>query len=161
MFYIAISIAILFFCLGIVGTIVPLMPGVILIWAGMLIFGILTGFPNLSPTFYLLQGLAVLLVIAVDYMAAAFGTKRFGGSKTSIWGAIIGLFAGVILLGPGGIIFGPFGGALIGELLHGFPLEKAIRSSLGALIGLLGGIFLKLAIETVMIFWFFQRLVIY
>lgn len=146
------------FLLGILGTIFPLLPGPVLIWLGMLLFGILSGFGNLTPFFYILQGIAVILVMAVDYVATATGTRRLGGSKTAMWGAVAGLLLGLIALGPAGIIFGPFLGAFIGEMLRGLPLKTALRSSFGSLIGLLGGIILKLAIEMVMIFWFIQRI---
>ncbi len=146
------------FLAGIVGTMLPVMPGPVLIWLGMLVYGLFTGFENLSFYFFFLQGLAALLVMAVDYAATAVGTKKFGGSRISIWGAVIGLFAGIILLGPIGLVFGPFLGALAGELLTGLPPEKAIRSSMGALVGLLGGLFIKLSIEAVMIYWFFRAL---
>lgn len=154
----ALIIAIVLFFLGIIGSILPVMPGAILIWAGMLIYGVLTGFTGLSFVFYLLQGLAVLLVMFIDYLAAALGTKSLGGSKTAMWGAVFGLFLGILVLGPAGIIFGPFLGALAGELLKGLPADKALRSSFGALIGLLGSIFLKLIIEAVMILWFFKNI---
>ncbi|MDO9534695.1 MAG: DUF456 domain-containing protein [Bacillota bacterium] len=149
---------IILFVIGIIGTVLPLIPGVTLIWLGMLLYGFLTGFESLTLGFFILQGLAAFVVMAVDYVAAALGTKRFGGSKTAMWGAALGLFLGIIVLGPIGIIFGPLLGALIGELLRGIPLERAISSSFGALVGLLGGIILKLLIEGVMIFSFFQRI---
>ena len=149
---------IILFCLGIIGTILPLLPGVTLIWIGMLLYGILTGFQNLTPGFYILQGLAAFLVMSIDYMATALGTKHFGGSRTAMWGAALGLLLGLIILGPLGIIFGPFLGTLLGEMLKGIPPEKALRSSFGALLGLLGGIILKLSIEIVMIYVFFQHI---
>jgi uncharacterized protein YqgC (DUF456 family) len=149
---------IILFIVGIIGTVLPLLPGVTLIWAGMLLYGILTGFQNLSVGFYILQGLAALLVIFIDYIATALGAKHFGGSKTAMWGAALGLLAGLLILGPLGIIFGPFLGAFIAELLKGIPPEKALRSSFGALLGLLGGIILKLCIEAVMIYAFFRNI---
>ncbi len=146
------------FALGILGIVLPLLPGAALIWAGMLLYGILTGFRGLGFTFYLLQGLAVVLVWGIDYLAAAVGTRYSGGSKAAAWGAVLGLLLGLIILGPAGIIFGPFLGALLGEMLRGTPAEKALRSSLGALVGLLGGLVLKLVIVAVMIYWFFQQI---
>ncbi len=156
--YFPLTLALILFVLGIIGTLLPVMPGPILIWLGMLVYGLLTGFENLPLGFFILQALAALLVMAVDYVATAVGTKKFGGSKVSMWGAVIGLFAGIIVLGPLGIVFGPFLGALVGEMLSGLPPDKAIRSSIGALVGLLGGLFIKLAIEAVMIYWFFRVL---
>lgn len=150
------TIPIILFILGIIGTILPLLPGVSLIWLGMLVYGIITGFQNLTVGFFILQGIAALLVMSIDYFSTAIGTKRFGGTKTAIWGAALGLLAGIIVLGPFGLIIGPFIGALLGSLLQGIPLEKAILSSFGALIGLLGGMFLKIIIEIIMIYAFFR-----
>ena len=150
-------VAILFFILGIVGTVLPVLPGAALIWAGMFIYGLLTGFASLDIAFFVLQGMAVLLIVAVDYMAAAWGTRRFGGTRAAIWGAVVGLPLGILVLGPGGIIFGPFVGAFFGGLLAGLPPDRALSSSFGALIGLVGGLLLKLALEGVMIIWFFKN----
>lgn len=149
---------ILFF-LGLLGTVLPLLPGAALIWAGMLLYGFLTGFSGLSMGFYVLQGLAVVLVWGIDYLTTAIGTRYAGGSRAAIWGAALGLLLGLITMGPAGIIFGPFLGALAGELISGAPTEKALRSSLGALVGLFGGLVLKLIIEGAMIFWFFQKII--
>ncbi len=147
------------FMLGILGTVVPLLPGAALIWVGMLVYGFLTGFAGLDFTFYLLQGLAVFLLWGIDYLATALGTRYSGGSRGAIWGAALGLLLGLVTMGPAGIIFGPFIGALVGEMINGAPAEKALRSSLGALVGLLGGLVLKLSIEAVMIYWFFKQII--
>lgn len=148
-------IAIILFIIGIIGTILPVMPGVAFIWLGMFIYGIMTGFEELSFIFFLIQLFAVILVLIVDYIATALGTKKFGGSKTATWTAMLGLLLGIIFLGLPGIIFGPFAGALLGELLRKIPFKKALYSSFGTLVGLLGGFFLKLGIELIMIIWFF------
>ncbi len=147
------------FVLGIVGTLVPLLPGAALIWVGMLLYGFLTGFAGLGFTFYLLQGLAVILFWGIDYIATAMGTRYSGGSRWAIWGAALGLLFGLVTMGPAGIIFGPFIGALAGEMINGAPAEKALRSSLGALVGLLGGLVIKLSIAAVMIYWFFKQII--
>ncbi len=151
-------ITIICFIAGIVGTVLPLLPGVTVIWAGMLLYGILTGFPaGLSLGFYFLQALAALLVMGTDYLAATLGVKGSGGSRAAVWGAALGLCLG-IFMGPAGIIIGPFLGALAGELLNGFPLDRALRSSFASLVGLLGGIIVKLGIEVAMIIWFLKRI---
>ena len=149
---------IILFILGVLGTVVPLLPGAALIWVGMLLYGFLTGFDGLGFTFYLFQGLAVFLFWGVDYFATALGTRYSGGSRAAIWGAALGLLLGFVTMGPAGIIFGPFIGALVGEMINGAPAEKALRSSLGALVGLLGGLVIKLSIEAVMIYWFFKQI---
>lgn len=151
-------LAILLFILGIIGTFLPVLPGAALIWLGMLLYGFMTGFANLPLEFYVLQGLAVILVMVVDYGAAAWGTKRFGGTRKAALGAALGLLLGLVVLGPAGIIFGPFLGAFLGEIIGGMPAERAWRSSFGALIGLVGGLFLKVGIEAIMIIWFFRNI---
>ncbi len=65
------AIAGILFILGIAGTFLPVLPGAALIWGGMLVYGFLTGFAQLDSGFYYLQGLVVLLILAIDYMAVA------------------------------------------------------------------------------------------
>ncbi|BAF59604.1 Uncharacterized protein conserved in bacteria [Pelotomaculum thermopropionicum SI] len=123
----------------------------------MLIYGIFVNFSNLPWTFYAGQGLAVILIFLIDYLAGIWGVRRYGGSGAAVWGSLIGGLLGVILLGPFGLIFGPFIGAIAGELYHKSPLEKAFQVGIGTIIGLLGSTVLKLAVEAVMIAWFFIK----
>ncbi|MBP7330912.1 MAG: hypothetical protein BWY65_00067 [Firmicutes bacterium ADurb.Bin373] len=149
-------IAVLFFIAGIAGTVLPVLPGAPLIWLGMLLYGLIAGFHNLPWTFFLGQGLAVALIFFVDYFAGVWGVRRYGGSKEAVWGSVTGALLGLILMGPFGLIFGPFLGAVAGELYLKNTLEKAFRVGVGTLIGFFGGFVLKLAIEIVMIVWFFM-----
>lgn len=148
-------IAIIFFIAGIIGTILPALPGAPLIWLGMLIYGFIVKFNNLPWTFYLGQGLAVALIFLIDYLSGIWGVRRYGGSRSAVWGSILGGLLGVILMGPFGLIIGPFAGAVIGELSQKKTAEKAFQVGVGTLIGLFGGTFLKLAVEVLMIVWFF------
>lgn len=148
-------IAVLFFIAGVAGTLLPALPGAPLIWLGMFLYGLIVDFNNLPWTFFVGQGLAVALIFFVDYFAGAWGVNRYGGSKEAVWGSVLGGVLGIFLMGPFGLIFGPFIGAVAGELYLKKPLEKAFRVGVGTLIGFLGGIILKLAIEIVMIVWFF------
>ncbi len=152
----ALLIAILFFIAGLAGTLLPVLPGAILLWAGMLIYGTMTGFQTLGTAFFIGQGIAVVLVHAVDYLAGVAGVKRYGGSKNAVYGSIIGAILGIFIMGPAGIIFGPFIGAVAGEMLGSHKqLDIAVRSGFGTLVGLIGGTVLKIAVEIVMIVWFF------
>jgi hypothetical protein len=151
----AIILAIIFFVAGVTGSVLPVLPGAVLIWLGMLIYGFLTKFDTLSSVFYIGQALAVLLVYLIDHLAGVWGVKRYGGSRSAIYGSLIGTFSGLVLLGPAGIIFGPFVGAVAGELINKKTLVTAVRSGIGTMVGLLGGSLLKLAIEIIMIIWFF------
>ncbi|NQS76017.1 MAG: DUF456 domain-containing protein [Peptococcaceae bacterium] len=153
---IGIIIAILFFIAGLIGTVLPLLPGAPLIWLGMLLYGLIAGFDNLPWTFFLGQGLVVVLVFIVDYLAGAWGVHRYGGSREAIWGSVIGALLGLVLLGPFGLIFGPFLGAVAGELYLNNTLDKAFKVGVGTLVGFFGGLVIKLAIEVIMIMWFFM-----
>jgi len=151
----AITTAIIFFLLGIAGTIVPMLPGPPLVWAGMLAYGFIAGFEGLSVTFFLLQGILVLATVGVDYLTTALGTRYFGGSRLAFWGATLGLILGLILFNLPGLLIGTFTGAIAGELLHENNLRQAVSAGVGAVVGFLGGIPFKIFLEIIMIIWFF------
>lgn len=152
-------LAVVFFTIGVLGTILPALPGAPLIWLGMLIYGFFVKFQNLPLIFFIGQGLAVALIFLIDYLASIWGVRRYGGSREAVWGSVLGGVLGILLLGPFGLIFGPFIGAVAGELYRRSPLDKALEVGLGTLIGFLGGAVLKLAIEAVMIIWFFMAVI--
>jgi len=101
------------------GTILPILPGAILIYGGMLLYGFMTKFATLDANFFLLQALVLVLIFSVDFLASAIGTRRSNGSKQAAGGAIIGTLLGLIFFGPLGIVIGPFLGAVGAELLRG------------------------------------------
>jgi len=151
----ALFLAIVCFLTGIAGIILPVLPGPPLIWLGMLLYGLLTGFERVTWIFLMLQAALVILTFGVDYLANAWAVKRYSGSRTAAWGAGLGLLFGALLLGPVGIILGPFAGALLGELLAGRHPVQALRIAFGTLIGLAGGSLVKLCVAAGMIAWFF------
>lgn len=148
-------IAVLFFAAGLVGTILPALPGAPLIWLGMLVYGLIAGFEKLSAWFFIGQAMAVVLVFFIDYAANVWGVRRYGGSRPAIWGSLAGIVIGVLLLGPVGLVFGPFIGAVAGDLIAQKPLAAAVRSGVGTIIGMVGGLAFKLLVEAGMIIWFF------
>lgn len=150
---VALVAAILLFLVGLAGIIIPALPGTPVIWLGMLLYGLLTGFSNLAPSFFIFQGLLALAAMAVDYAATALGSRHFGGSKASLWGAVAGLVVGLFFF-PIGLIVGPFLGAFLLELLARGQADQALRSGAGALLGFWGGVPLKLLLGLVMITWF-------
>ena len=152
---VALVLAVILFIMGLIGTVLPVLPGVLLIYAGMVLYGVLTGFAGLDTMFFILQGMAVVLVFSLDYLATAAGSRRFGGSKYAAWGAALGTLLGILLLGPFGILVGPFLGAVTAEIIRGKDPQQAVRIGFGTLVGLLGGTILKLGIEGLMIVWFF------
>ncbi len=151
-------LACLFFAAGLAGTVVPALPGAPLIWLGMLVYGLLTGFSSLGWSFYLGQALAMVLVLVLDYLAGAWAVRRYGGSGYAICGSMAGMVLGILVLGPMGIVFGPLAGAVIGELLARKSLPQAILAGWGSLVGLVGGTAIKLVLEAGMIIWFFSTI---
>lgn len=150
-----IVIAVLFFAAGLAGTILPALPGAPLIWLGMLVYGLIAGFGKLGLWFFIGQAVAVALVFYVDYAATAWSVRRYGGSRAAVWGSLAGVLLGLLFLGPLGIVFGPFIGAVAGEIVAQKPLAAAVRTGMGTLLGLVGGLVLKLVVEAGMIIWFF------
>lgn len=151
---IGLVLAVIFFLAGLAGTILPVLPGAPLVLIGMVVYGLFSGFENLTIYFFLGQTAAVCLTFVVDYLANAWGVARYGGSKAAVWGGALGLLAGAFF-GPVGIILGPFLGAFFGELLASRRSAHAVHVGIGSLLGFLGGTLIKIAIETAMIIWFF------
>ena len=149
-------IVIALFAIGLAGTILPTLPGNILIFAGALVYGIFTEFEEV--TLWVLAALAGISIGSqvLDYVAGAYGAKRFGASKYGIWGAIIGGILGFIILNIVGLIVGVFLGAIVPEMLLGQNLREALRVGWGSLLGFLGGTLMKfvLGLVTIGIFLF-------
>lgn len=156
--YLALILAIIFFIAGLAGTILPALPGPILVYAGMLLYGIITGFAKVGISFFLLQGIALLFTFFIDYFSAVVGTKKFGGSKYTAWAAAAGALLGTFSLGPPGILIGAFLGALLAEMMQNKSPADALKAGAGTLLGIIGGTLLKLAVEIAMIAWFFMKI---
>ena len=154
----ALIITIILFIIGIIGTIVPGLPGIVMIYIGMIVYGFMTNFDTLSISFFIVQGIVVALILPIDYIATAYGAKKFHGSKEAAMGSALGLLLGLIVLGPLGLIIGPFAGAIIVELIRGNTFEKSIKIGLGSFIGVLGGTILKIFAEAIMIIYFFTSI---
>ncbi len=139
--------------LGAVGTVVPALPGPILVLIGMALFDWIDPSSSLSWKFYLVQGTLVAVTYVVDFWVPAAGVKRFDGSDWAVKGAVAGSLL-VFIIGPVGLIVGPIAGAVAGELLAGKEARQAFRSGIGGLWGLLGSTAIKLLLVLVMVVWF-------
>ena len=130
---------------GIIGSFLPALPGPGLSWIGILLLYLTKAVPNN----YWVLGITLaitLLIMILDYIIPAKGTKKFGGSKYGIWGTNIGLLIG-FFFPPFGFILGPFLGALVGELYYNSTDQKrAFKAAIGSFIGFLGSIFIKLVL---------------
>ena len=148
-----IVISFLFMILGIVGSFIPILPGPLTSWVGLLILHLTNAVP-MNWTFLIITFIIALGIWILDYFIPAMGTKRFGGSRAGIIGTTIGLIVGIIAPIPGGIIIGPFLGALIGELINKSEFNKAVKAAIGSFLGFLASTFVKF-IVTIIYFGFF------
>lgn len=140
---------------GLAGTVLPALPGLPLVFAGMLLAAWAGGFQQVGVPMLVLLGALTLVSVVVDFWATALGAKRVGASRMAIWGAMLGTFAG-LFFGPVGLLFGPFLGALVGELLDrrsvaGADLGDAAKIGLGTWLGILFGVVLKLGLAFAML----------
>lgn len=138
---------------GIIGCVLPVLPGQILSWGSLLILQLLKE-PPFTARFIFIWALITAAVTALDYFVPIWGTKKMGGSKKGMWGATIGLIIGIFFFPPLGLIVGPFLGAYVGELIAGKDSRVAFRSGLGSFLGFLTGTLMKLGISFVMGYYF-------
>ena len=142
---------------GIVGCLLPFIPGPPLSFLGLLILQLRETAPFTSK-FLIIWAVIVIAITVLDYLVPIYGTKRFGGTKYGLWGCTIGLIVG-FWLGPLGIIAGPFLGALMGEWLGNRNSDQAFKAAIGSFVGFLVGTVLKLIASGVMTFYFFKSLI--
>ena len=136
-----------FTILGIVGAFLPVLPGPILGWIGLLLLH-LTKAIKTDWTFLGITFLISIVIMVLDYIIPAMGTKKYGGTKYGVYGSMIGLFLGIVFGGIAGIILGPFFGALIGEYLYDSTnTDRALRAAYGSFIGFVFSIGLKFAVS--------------
>jgi len=147
-----VGIGIILLLAGIVGCILPVLPGQILAWASLLMLQLKSD-PPFTAKFIVLWAFITAGVTILDYIVPLWGTKKLGGSKYGIWGAALGLLVG-IFFPPIGLIIGPFAGAFVGEMITGKDSNTAFKSGLGSFIGFLTGTLLKLIISFVMGYYF-------
>jgi uncharacterized protein len=154
--YVLITISAILMLAGLIGCILPVLPGPTLSFLGLVVLSF-TDRVTFSTRFFIIWGIIAVVVTILDYIIPIWGTKRFGGSKYGVWGSIIGLFAG-LFFPPVGFIIGPFAGAIIGEMLAGKRSKEMLRAGMGSFIGFLMATFIKILISGTMFFLFFKGL---
>ena len=150
--WIAWIVASLFFIVAFLGLIYPIIPSVLFILGGFLVFGFIDSFSSMGWLFWVIQILFTILLFGADTIANLFGVKKFGGSNAGGWGSTIGLLVGPFVIPVAGILIGPFIGAVLAELLvTRAGLKRALFSGIGSLIGFLTSVIVKAIIMSVMI----------
>ena len=146
-----------FILLGIIGSFLPVLPGPITGWVGLLILHLTEVIPMDWTFLGITLGVAIL-IWGLDYVIPAWGTKKFGGSKYGIWGTVFGLIIGILFLGPLGIIIGPFAGAFVGEMIHdSTDSSRAVKAAFGSFIGFMLSTGLKFLISIIFLGLYFSK----
>jgi uncharacterized protein YqgC (DUF456 family) len=135
---------------GIAGTVLPMLPGVPLVFGGLLLAAWLDGFQRVGWPVIVVLGVLTLLSVLVDFAAASLGAKRVGASRAAVVGAALGTLIG-LFFGLPGLLVGPFVGAAVGQFLVRPDVVEAGRAGFGAWVGFLVGSLAKLALAIVMV----------
>lgn len=144
------ALAVILVVVGLVGIVMPALPGTILVFAGLWLAAWAEGFTRVSVPTMVVLGLLAAATYTVDFVATALGVKRVGASKRAIIGATLGTLLG-IFFGLPGVIIGPFAGAVIGELSAHGDLAQAGRVGFAAWVGFLVGTVVKVGLVFLMI----------
>jgi uncharacterized protein len=137
---------------GLAGAVLPALPGVPLVFAGLWLAAWIDGYTRVSGLTVGILGVLTVVAMAVDLLASVLGAQRVGASRQAIAGAAIGAVVGLFVgFGLVGLIVGPFVGAVVGELMARGSMQQAARVGLGTWLGLLFGTIAKLALSLAMV----------
>lgn len=157
--YFLVSMGIIFLLLGIAGCFLPVLPGPPLSFAALL-FLQFTRWADFETNLLIILAVIAILVTLLDYVLPVWVTRRTGGTRAGVLGAMAGLVIGLFFFPPFGIIIGPFVGALLGEIIHGSDSNQALKAGFGSFLGFLFGTGLKLIASLVMSWYFFRELLV-
>ena len=135
---------------GMAGAVLPTLPGIPMIFGGIWLTAAVDQYRHLGMWWLLIIGALGGIGVIVDFIASALGARRVGASRLALWGASLGTLFGMFL-GVPGLLFGPFFGALLGELASGNSVLRSAHVGVGTWLGLLFGTLLKLVISFVMV----------
>lgn len=136
--------------LGLLGSVLPFLPGIPLAWLGLLVYAVGTGFQKISITTTIVFFIITLGTMAIGYFAPVLGAKKYKASRAGIIGASLGLAVGIIVFNIWGIIIGPFLGAMLGELVAQKAPHQAFKSALGTFAGFITGTLLQIIVILIM-----------
>lgn len=149
-------IVIALFIISYVGLVYPIIPSVVFLVGGFLLYGVFFSFEPFNWFFWLVQGLFVVLLFGADFVTNMIGIKKYGGTKAGVWGSTIGLLVGPFVIPFLGIIIGPFLGAILAEwLFNKKEFNEAVKIGFGSVIGFISSVITKGILQALMIGYFF------
>lgn len=138
-----------------IGLVFPILPSVLLIWLGFIVYMFGIGGGELHALFWIAMLFITFLLIIADIIANSYFVKRFGGSKVEERSAAVAVIVGSFITPPFGIVYVPFLTVFIVEMFMKRTMMEAFYASVGSLIGFLSGTLAKVILQLVMIIWFF------
>jgi uncharacterized protein YqgC (DUF456 family) len=154
-----IILGLLFSLIGVIGCIVPIIPGPPLSFFALIILSYARNWEPFSTLFLIIMAGLTIVVTLLDYVVPAIGAKRYGASTLGVWGSIIGMLFGLFIFPPWGMLIGAIAGALAGELLSGKRGKKVVRAGWGVLVGNILCIGLKLAFSGAVLFFYIKEMI--
>ncbi|GGG89855.1 DUF456 family protein [Staphylococcus pragensis] len=146
---------ILAFIIAFIGLIKPIIPSVLILWIGFLIYQFGFHDKGLSWIFYVAMIIFTVFILLSDFIMNKYFVNRFGGSKLGEYVALIGVIVGCFVLPPFGIIIVPFVAVLVVELIQDFDFGKALKASFGSVMAFLASTVAQAIIMVIMVIWFF------
>ena len=144
---------------GLVGCLLPGVPGIPVIWIAAFVYGLITGFEHIGHDYLLIFGILSAISLLLDWLAGVYGAKKLGASRWGMFGAFIGMIIGIIVGTLPGMIIGPLVGAILFELLAGKKSSAAMKAGFGTFLGFIAGVVMKFGLGSVMIAVFFYNVV--
>jgi uncharacterized protein YqgC (DUF456 family) len=148
----------LFALVGLIGCIVPVIPGPPISFFALLILSYAKNWEPFSAMFLLIMAALTAVVTLLDYVLPTIGAKRYGASNWGVWGSIIGMLFGLFIFPPWGMLLGAIAGVLLGELLSGKKGKKILRAGWGVFIGNTMSVGLKLALSGAILFFYIKEM---
>ena len=143
--------------IGLMGALLPILPGLPFSYLGILILHF-SGVTTFSTTFLVVWAFVIFSIMILENALPAYVTKKFGGSSYGAAGSFVGLILGILLFSPLGFLFGTLAGALIGELIFKQNLQVALKATLGSFIGFLTSTLIKIIVAIIFVVLFFRVL---
>jgi uncharacterized protein YqgC (DUF456 family) len=145
--------------LGLAGTVLPLLPGTLLVWGGIVLGAWIDDFARVGTTSVVVVSVLALLAWALDYVAGLMGAQKVGASKQALLGAALGTLVG-LFMGLVGVLFMPLVGAAIGEYLARKDQNRAVKVGVATWVGIMVGLIAKVVLAFVMVGIFVAALLI-
>lgn len=142
---------------GLIGCVAPAMPGTPLNFLALILLSLAKDWQPFSATFLIVMAIITIIVTVLENVIPAWGARKYGAEKASIWLALAGTFIGLIFFPPLGIFIGAFVGALVGEFAHGKEASTAFKAGWGVFVGTFLGIGIKLVASGIMFFYFIRN----